>query len=52
MEIFEWAGDGYLRARSESGVMDIWTEMERHCESRDGRPSMEFPHYEVVDVGS
>jgi hypothetical protein len=48
VEIFTWADAGYLRAREHPDVLAIWEPMEQLCEERDGRPSMEFPHFETV----
>lgn len=48
VEIFTWADAGYVRAREHPDVLAIWECMEQLCEERDGRPSMEFPHFEAV----
>ncbi|HYL59355.1 MAG TPA: hypothetical protein VEU51_10815 [Candidatus Acidoferrales bacterium] len=46
IEIFAWKPGGFERAHKLPDVLAIWEPMEMLCESRGGRPSMEFPHYE------
>ena len=47
VSIFEWTdSDASERAHEHPDVADIWEAMEPLCESRNGRPSMEFPHFE------
>lgn len=47
VSIFEWAGDEAVsQAHHHPDVAEIWEAMEPLCESRDGRPSMEFPHFQ------
>ncbi len=46
IEIFAWKSRGFERAHKLPEVLAIWEPMELLCESRGGRPSMEFPHYE------
>ena len=50
VEIFTWADEGFARAREHPDVLAIWEPMEQLCEDRDGRPAMEFPHFEVVPL--
>jgi hypothetical protein len=51
IEIFEWAdGAAAGRAHAHPAVSEIWERMATLCESRDGRPSMEFPHFRPLDV--
>ena len=49
VSIFEWidatASD---RAHEHPDVAEIWEAMEPLCESRNGRPSMEFPHFQPL----
>jgi hypothetical protein len=48
LEIFTWRDGGFELAHEHPRVLAIWEPMEPLCESRDGAPSMEFPHYEPV----
>ncbi len=49
VSIFEWVNaEAVGRAHSHPDIAEIWEAMEPLCESRDGRPSMEFPHYEPL----
>lgn len=50
VEIFTWAGTGYVRAHEHPDVLVIWERMEQLCEARDGHPAMEFPHFEAVSL--
>lgn len=50
VEIFQWADQGYVRARTHPDVLAIWEPMEQLCEERDGRPAVEFPHFEPVTL--
>lgn len=43
-EIFEWLEDAVDRAHEHPEVMAIWEPMDQLCESRAGKPNMEFPH--------
>ncbi len=43
-EIFEWADGGMERAHEHPEVMAIWEPMDQLCETRGGKPNMEFPH--------
>jgi hypothetical protein len=44
IKLFQW------KARRHPEVQRLWEAMEPLCESRDGRPSMEFPHVERVSI--
>ena len=48
VEIFTWAEQGFERAREHPDVLAIWEPMDQLCEARDGRPGMEFPHFEAI----
>ena len=49
VEIFRWKNAAaFERAHSHPDVLAIWEPMDALCESRDGQPSMEFPHVEQV----
>jgi hypothetical protein len=51
VEIFEWASaDAAGVAHEHPDVMAIWESMDALTESRDGRPNMEFPHVQAIDV--
>ena len=43
-EIFEWLDGAADRAHEHPEVTAIWEPMDRLCESRGGKPKMEFPH--------
>ncbi len=43
-EIFEWRDGAVDRAHEHPEVMAIWEPMDSLCESRGGKPNMEFPH--------
>ena len=45
-EIFDWLDGAVERAHEHPEVAAIWEPMDQLCESRDGRPGMEFPHVE------
>ncbi len=46
VSIFEWASaEAAGLAHSHPEVAEIWEAMEPLCETRHGRPSMEFPHF-------
>ena len=48
-EIFAWRDAAApARAHELPEVMAVWEPMGKLCESRDGRPSMEFPHVQPV----
>ncbi|HMG25860.1 MAG TPA: hypothetical protein VKH36_03510, partial [Acidimicrobiia bacterium] len=48
VEIFTWLYEGFSRASEHPDVLAIWEPMEQLCEERDGRPALEFPHFEPV----
>jgi hypothetical protein len=48
VEIFDWAEGGMQRAHEHPDVLAIWEPMGPLCEERDGRPAMEFPHFEAL----
>jgi hypothetical protein len=50
VEIFTWADGGFARAREHPDVLAIWEPMEQLCEEREGRPAMEFPHFQSLTV--
>ncbi|MEO1063188.1 MAG: hypothetical protein AAFZ07_17380 [Actinomycetota bacterium] len=51
VSIFEWvSAEAVARAHEHPDVAEIWEAMEPLCEARDGRPSMEFPHFEPLPV--
>lgn len=51
VSIFEWVdAEAVARAHEHPDVAEIWEAMEPLCESRDVRPSMEFPHFRPVPV--
>jgi hypothetical protein len=48
-EIFHWVSETAAeKAHSHPEIAAIWEPMDGLCESRDGRPNMEFPHVEAV----
>ena len=51
VSIFEWASeDAAERAHDHPEIAEIWEAMDPRCEPRDGRPSMEFPHFRPLAV--
>lgn len=51
VEVFTWASpEAVEKAHTHPEVMAIWEPLEGVCEARDGRPSMEFPHVERVEL--
>jgi hypothetical protein len=51
VEIFEWTdGAASELAPKHPDVMEIWERMDKLTEARDGRPNMEFPHVQRLDV--
>lgn len=51
VSIFEWANDeAVAQAHHHPDVAEIWEAMEPLCEARDGRPSMEFPHFQPLPL--
>ncbi|MGI9595269.1 MAG: hypothetical protein ACR2QK_03860 [Acidimicrobiales bacterium] len=52
ISIFEWTSDeASARAHDHPDVADIWEGMAPLCESRNGLPPMDFPHYRPLTVG-
>src|SRR5688572_12403775 len=50
-EIFEWRSAAALeKAHAHPAVLAIWEPMDALCEARDGRPNMEFPHVEKLEL--
>ena len=49
-EIFDWLDGATERAHEHPDVMAIWEPMDQLCEERDGKPNMEFPHVEPLNV--
>ena len=51
VELLNWKEKGGAdRAHEIPDVMAVWEPMGKLCESRDGRPPMEFPLVEKLDV--
>ena len=51
VEIFEWTSGGASeRAHEHPEVAAIWEPMDALCESRDGKPNMEFPHVQPLEL--
>jgi hypothetical protein len=48
VELFAWKPGAFQIAHTMPEVLAIWEPMEKLCESRNGRPAMEFPHFELV----
>ncbi len=52
VEIFRWASEEAAGTAHElPEVMAIWAPMDGLTESRDGRPNMEFPHVQPLELG-
>ena len=50
-EIFTWKSPGaFQKAHTHPDVLAIWEPMDMLCEPRDGRPNMEFPHVERLEL--
>ena len=49
-ELFDWHDGASERAHEHPEVMAIWEPMDQLCESRDGKPNMEFPHVTALHV--
>jgi hypothetical protein len=48
-EIFDWrSAEAAGKAHSHPEIAAIWEPMDLLCESREGRPNMEFPHVKRV----
>ena len=51
VEVFAWRDQAAVdTAHQLPEVMAIWEPMGKHCADRGGRPSMEFPHVERVEL--
>lgn len=51
VELLTWnSEEGPNTAHEVPEVMSIWEPMGMLCETRDGRPSMEFPHVQPIQV--
>ncbi len=51
VEIFEWVdGAAAGSAHAHPEVAAIWEPMDALCESRGGKPNMEFPHVRPLEV--
>jgi hypothetical protein len=51
VEIFRWKGeDASGAAHQHPEVMAIWEPMDQLTEARGGRPNMEFPHVEPIQI--
>jgi hypothetical protein len=51
VELLNWKDrHGAERAHEIPDVMAVWEPMGKLCESRDGRPAMEFPVVEPIEV--
>jgi len=51
VEIFEWASrQAAAMAHEHPEVAALWEPMEQLTEARDGRPPMEFPHVQPIQL--
>ncbi len=51
VEVFAWRDQAAVdTAHQLPEVMAIWEPMGNHCAERGGRPAMEFPHVERVEL--
>ena len=51
VEMFEWvSGQASENAHTHAEVAAIWEPMDVLCESRQGRPNMEFPHVQPLEI--
>ena len=51
VEIFAWRNEAASDIAHElPEVLAIWEPMAQHCEERQGRPSMDFPHVEPIEL--
>ena len=49
--IFEWIdAEASARASQHPKILPIWERMEALCESRDGQPGLDFPHFAAPEV--
>jgi hypothetical protein len=53
IELLHWQDErGADRAHEIPDVMAVWEPMGRLCEAREGRPAMEFPYAERIEIKS
>lgn len=53
VSIFEWSDDGSAgRAHEHPDVAEVWEAMGPLCETRNGYPSMEFPHFAPITLSN
>jgi len=52
VEIFTWVERGFEQAHEHPEVLAIWEPMDPLLEERDGMPRWDFPHYELVNLGT
>jgi hypothetical protein len=51
MELLHWQDEeGPNMAHEIPDVMAVWEPMGKLCEARDGRPAMEFPRVERIEI--
>lgn len=51
VEIFDWvSGEASERAHEHAEIAAIWEPMGALCEGRAGKPAMEFPHVQPLEV--
>src|SRR5262249_15440202 len=51
VEVLTWLdAEGPNRAHELPDVMAVWEPMGKLCESREGRPPMEFPHVRRIQI--
>ena len=51
VEMFEWLdGRASESAHAHAEIAAIWEPMAELCEERSGKPSMEFPHVQPVEI--
>ncbi len=49
-EIFDWLDGAMDRAHEHPEVMAVWEPMDQLCETRGGKPNMEFPHVAALNA--
>jgi hypothetical protein len=51
VEMFDWvSGEASEQAHTHAEIAAIWEPMDALCESRAGRPKMEFPHEQPIEI--
>jgi hypothetical protein len=51
VEMFDWiSGEASEKAHTHAEIAAIWEPMDALCESRAGRPNMEFPHVQPLEI--